>query len=545
MLRSITELGPLTDLLARRDVEEIFIEGPRVSYLDGSGRLRGLTVPTSEDENRQVVERMLATTDRQLNTKHPMVQARVLGGSARLTAAIPPIGDQLSATVRRYVVRNVTLADLVARDSLSPQASAFLHLLMQLRSRVTVSGEPGAGKTTLLAALLAAAPTSQCVRACEEIRELAVPITHGSYYEVRPPALDGTGEITLRDLVKFVLAMRPDRIVVGEVRGAEAFELSRAVNAGCGFLCTVHANSASEALDALVNAALMAGENVTERIVRKVFSQALDVVVHLDRDDVAGGLGRDPPARRRDRRGRPRTARRLHHRAVVRARGAAVARCGGRARSRRRWRADSSGWAASACTRSSPKQRAPPGPGRGHGRDARRRTRDRDVLRPAHRSPRGSTRGAASVDAIGSRPGVGAGCGCSRLERRCRRRSSCSVRSASGSWRSRSTYFVTGTALVAVVPACAAAMLPRAYFGRRRVARLRELQRAWPDGLRDVGASLAAGRSLGHALLTLAETGPQPLRDAFARFPTLSRMLGPVAALEVVKAELATPRATA
>ena len=289
VLRSITDLGPLTDLLARRDVEEIFIEGPRVSYLDGSGRLRGLTVPTSEDENRHVVDRMLATTDRQLNTKHPMVQARVLGGTARLTAAIPPVGDQLSATVRRYVVRNVTLADLVARDSLSHQAAAFLHLLMQLRSRVTVSGEPGAGKTTLLAALLAAAPANQCVRACEEIRELAVPITHGSYYEVRPPALDGTGEITLRDLVKFVLAMRPDRIVVGEVRGAEAFELSRAVNAGCGFLCTVHANSAAEALDALVNAALMAGENVTERIVRKVFSASIDVVVHLDRDDAAGG----------------------------------------------------------------------------------------------------------------------------------------------------------------------------------------------------------------------------------------------------------------
>ncbi len=286
VLRSITDFGALTELIARRDVEEIFIEGARVSYLDGSGRLRGLTAPTSEEENRQIIERMLATTERQLNTKHPMVQARVLGGTARLTAAIPPVGDRLSATLRRYVVRNVTLDDLVARDSLSREAAALLALLMQLRSRVAVSGEPGAGKTTLAAALLAAAPTSHCVRACEEIRELAVPITHGSYYEVRPPALDGTGEISLRDLVKFVLAMRPDRIVVGEVRGAEAFELSRAVNAGCGFLCTVHANSASEALDALVNAALMAGENVTERIVRKVFSASLDVVVHLDRDDV-------------------------------------------------------------------------------------------------------------------------------------------------------------------------------------------------------------------------------------------------------------------
>ncbi len=113
VLRSITDFGPLTDLIARRDVEEIFVEGARVSYLDGSGRLRGLTVPTSEEENRQMIERLLAATDRQLNTKHPMVQARVLDGTARLTAAIPPIGDRLSATLRRYVVRNVTLDDLV------------------------------------------------------------------------------------------------------------------------------------------------------------------------------------------------------------------------------------------------------------------------------------------------------------------------------------------------------------------------------------------------------------------------------------------------
>ena len=103
--------------------------------------------------------------------------------------------------------------------------------------------------------------------------------------ETRPPSLDGGGEITLRQLVKFVLAMRPDRIVVGEVRGGEAFELTRAINAGCGFLCTVHANSAPEALHALVNAALMAGENVTERVVQRVFSSALDLVVHVERSD--------------------------------------------------------------------------------------------------------------------------------------------------------------------------------------------------------------------------------------------------------------------
>jgi pilus assembly protein CpaF len=250
-----------------------------------------LTTPTTEEENRRILDRMLATTDRQLNTKQPIVQARVLGGSARLTASIPPVADRVSATLRRYTVRDVSLADLVVRDALTTEAAAFLRAVMSVRSRVAISGEPGAGKTTLAAALLAAAPAGHCTRCCEEIREIAVPITHGGYYEVRPPALDGTGEITLRDLVKFVLAMRPDRIVVGEVRGAEAFELTRAVNAGCGFLCTLHANSAPEALHALVNAALMAGENVTERIVRKVFSESLDLVVHVDRDDVAGSTG--------------------------------------------------------------------------------------------------------------------------------------------------------------------------------------------------------------------------------------------------------------
>jgi pilus assembly protein CpaF len=296
VLRSVVELGPLSELLARRDVEEVFVEGARVTYLDADGRLRGLAEPTTEHENRQILDRLLAATERHLNAKHPLVQARVLDGSARLTAAIEPVADRLSATVRRYTVRDVSLDALVARDALTQQAADFLWAMMQLRSRIAISGEPGAGKTTLAAALLSAVPPSHCVRSCEEIRELAVPVLHGGYYEVRPAGLDGTGEISLRELVKFVLAMRPDRIVVGEVRGAEAFELTRAINAGCGFLCTVHANSARDAVNALVNAALMAGENVTESIVRRIFVEALDVVVHVDRDD--GGRTDDGHVRR-------------------------------------------------------------------------------------------------------------------------------------------------------------------------------------------------------------------------------------------------------
>lgn len=297
VVQAITDYGPLSELFARSDVEEIFIEGERILYIDGTGRLRGLAAPTTEYDNRQVVERLLARTERHLDAKSPLVQARVLDGEARLSAAIPPIADRLSATIRKYTLRKETLPYLVERGSLSPAASSFLWAVMRSRSSILISGPPGAGKTSLLSAAISAAPPNHCIRCCEEIRELSAPVAHGSYYEARPPSLDGSGEINLRDLVRFVLAMRPDLIVVGEVRGAEAFELTRAVNAGCGFLCTVHANSARDALSALVNAAIMAGENVSESIVRKVFSSTIDYVVHLDRDDV-NRIGPDEEVRR-------------------------------------------------------------------------------------------------------------------------------------------------------------------------------------------------------------------------------------------------------
>lgn len=289
VLQAISEFGPLTDLLEDPGIEEIFIEGDRVSYIDGDGRLRALTRSTTERENRHVVERLLAATERHVDLAQPIVQARVLGGTARLTAVIPPISDALSVTIRRYALRRETLDSLVSLGSMSGPAAGFLWTIAQSMASVVVSGPPGSGKTSLLAALISSAPASHCIRCCEEVRELHVPLVHGSYYEARPPSLDGSGELSLRTLVKTVLAMRPDRIVVGEVRGAEAFELTRAVNAGCGFSCTVHANSAHEALHALVNAALMAGENVNEGVVRNVFSSSIDVVVHLDRDTVAHG----------------------------------------------------------------------------------------------------------------------------------------------------------------------------------------------------------------------------------------------------------------
>lgn len=294
LLESVTGRGPLARLLERSDIEEVFIEGEHLTYIEAGGSLHASPMPTTEAENRQTVEQLLSSTDRRLDVSNPIVQARVLDDSARLTAVIPPVGDHLSATIRRYALRRQTLDSLVELGSITDAASSFLKAAMRASASVLISGAPGAGKTSFLSALISATPPDRCIRACEEVRELHVPLVHGSYYEARAPSLDGTGEISLRDLVKIVLAMRPDLIVVGEVRGSEAFELTRAANAGCGMACTIHANSASDALDALVNAALMAGENVPERVVRKVFASSIDFVVHLDRGvNTDGGIARE------------------------------------------------------------------------------------------------------------------------------------------------------------------------------------------------------------------------------------------------------------
>ena len=132
--------------------------------------------------------------------KAPLTQARVLNGTARLTASIPPISDQLSATIRKYVVKNISLLDLSSRGALTIEAAGFLHALMQTRSRIVVSGEPGAGKTTLLSAMLAGVPPQHCIRCCEEIREITIDFTHGGYYEVRPQGIDGTGVLHVQSI---------------------------------------------------------------------------------------------------------------------------------------------------------------------------------------------------------------------------------------------------------------------------------------------------------------------------------------------------------
>ena len=173
---SVAGYGPLTGLLTDPFIEEIFIEGGRVTFIDGSGRLRALVAATNEEENRQVVDRLLAGTNRRLDASNAIEQARVLDGDGRLTAVVPPVADRLSVTLRKYTVSDETLGSLVERNSLTPEAAAFLWVLAQASMSVLISGATGAGKTTMLSAWLRAIPDDQCIRICEEVREIHVPL---------------------------------------------------------------------------------------------------------------------------------------------------------------------------------------------------------------------------------------------------------------------------------------------------------------------------------------------------------------------------------
>lgn len=221
--QAVAGFGPLTELFDNPHIEEIFIEGPRISYIDDSGRLQAHVVSTTEAELRQVIDRLLAGTNRRLDSSNAIEQAHVLGGTARLTAVVPPVSARLSATLRKYTVADETLGSMVKLGSISPTAAGFLWATAQANTSILYSGATGAGKTTLMSSWLRAVPSDQCIRIVEEVRELHIPLPpHSSYYEASPITLQGDRRFTLRDLVKVCLAQRVDLLCVGEVRGAEA-----------------------------------------------------------------------------------------------------------------------------------------------------------------------------------------------------------------------------------------------------------------------------------------------------------------------------------
>jgi pilus assembly protein CpaF len=266
-------------------VSEIVVNGPDAIYAELSGRLQRVDAAFRDAlDLRQTITRLVGLCGRRIDDATPLVDARLPDGS-RLNAVLPPLAvDGPLLTVRRFGVRRLTIDDLVALETLSATDAALLRRVVAARLNVLVSGGTSSGKTTTLAALTAFVDPSERIVTVEDAAELSLPVPHVARLESRPPSIEGRGAIDLRVLVRNALRMRPDRIVVGEVRGGEALDLLLAMNTGHdGSLATVHANSPADALRRIETMALMAGLELPHLAVRESIASAIHVVVHQER----------------------------------------------------------------------------------------------------------------------------------------------------------------------------------------------------------------------------------------------------------------------
>lgn len=278
----ITGLGPLQRYLDDPEIEELWINEPGKVFVARAGKAELTTTILEESQIRDLVERMLRTSGRRLDLSTPFVDASLPGGE-RLHAVIPDVTRRYWAiNIRKYIVRARRLDDMVALGSLSAQAAAFLDAAVASGLNILVSGATQAGKTTMVNALAGSIPAQEHVITCEEVFELQLSARDVVAMQCRQPNLEGVGEIPLRRLVKEALRMRPDRLIIGEVREAEALDLLIALNAGNPGMCTIHANSAREAVIKMCTLPLLAGENVSDRFVVPTVASAVDLVVHLD-----------------------------------------------------------------------------------------------------------------------------------------------------------------------------------------------------------------------------------------------------------------------
>ena len=275
-------LGPLQRYLDDPEVEEIWINAPAKVFVARRGVPELTTTILTAGQVRDLVERMLKASGRRLDLSSPFVDASLPGGE-RLHVVIPDVTrEHMAVNIRKHLVRADHLDHLVRLGSLTTHAAAFLDASVRAGLNVLVSGATQAGKTTMLNALAGSIPAGQRVISCEEVFEVRFAARDHVAMQCRQPSLEGTGEIPLRRLVKEALRMRPDRIVIGEVREAESFDMLVALNAGIPGMCTVHANSAREAVTKMCTLPLLAGENVSDRFVVPTVASAIDLVVHLD-----------------------------------------------------------------------------------------------------------------------------------------------------------------------------------------------------------------------------------------------------------------------
>lgn len=277
-------LGPLQAYLDDPEIEEIWINEPGKVFIARQGRSELTNTVLAERQVRALLERMLAPSGRRVDVSQPFVDALLADGS-RLHVVVPDITRKdISINIRKFVVTATALGDLVSLGCLSASAAAFLDAAVVCGLNVLVAGGTQAGKTTMLNCLATAIPARERVVSCEEVFELKLHLPDWVAMQTRQPNLEGVGEIPLRRLVKEALRMRPDRIIVGEVRQAEALDLLVALNSGLPGMATIHANSAREAVTKLCTLPLLAGPNVSDQFTVPAVASSVDVVVHVVKD---------------------------------------------------------------------------------------------------------------------------------------------------------------------------------------------------------------------------------------------------------------------
>jgi pilus assembly protein CpaF len=278
-------LGPLESLLHEDDVTEIMVNGHDNVYVERRGRIERTTKKFVDDRQvRLVIERIIAPLGRRLDESSPMVDARLPDGS-RVNAVIEPLAiDGPTLTIRRFGTQRLHVEDLIALGAMTASVMDFLRAAVEARQNILVSGGTGSGKTTLLNALSSFIPRAERILTIEDVAELKLDQPHVVRLEARPPNLEGTGGVSIRDLVRNALRMRPDRIVIGECRGGEALDMLQAMNTGHdGSLTTIHANSARDALSRVETMVLMSGYELPLRAIRQQAASAIDLVIQVAR----------------------------------------------------------------------------------------------------------------------------------------------------------------------------------------------------------------------------------------------------------------------
>jgi pilus assembly protein CpaF len=280
-------LGPLESLLADKKVADILVNGANQVYVERRGRMELTDVKFNDDAHLlHIIDRIVSSVGRRVDESSPMVDARLKDGS-RVNAIIPPLAiDGPTLSIRRFAVERLKMEELIAYGSINQAAADVLRGVVAGRLNVLISGGTGAGKTTLLNVLSGFIPSTERIITIEDSAELQLQQPHVVRLETRPPNIEGKGEINQRDLVRNSLRMRPDRIVLGEVRGPEALDMLQAMNTGHdGSLTTVHANTPRDALGRIESMVSMSGINFPTKVLREQISSAIDVVVQIARHE--------------------------------------------------------------------------------------------------------------------------------------------------------------------------------------------------------------------------------------------------------------------